>query len=120
MKNAYYQLCEGRTGAVIVEQLEVARSLWLQTNGLLGRKQLPSDGGIWLEPCNGIHTMGMRFAIDVLFLDRSGTVLKAISNVSPWHICWPVRGAHIVVEISAGAIAHHKVQPGNRLRLVRS
>src|SRR5690349_20872528 len=104
MRKATYQLREEGTGRVVIPHLEIARSLWKQTIGLLGRSQLPADSGLWIEPCNSIHTWGMKFAIDVLFLDASGTVLRTVPNVRPWRVCWPVRRARAVLEIPAGAI----------------
>ena len=114
MPEASYQLCEESTGRVIVARLETARSLWKQTIGLLGRKQLSADAGMWLEPCNSIHTFGMQFTIDVLFLDASGALLRAVPRVRPWRVCRPVRRARVVVEIPEGAIAARNIQVGNR------
>src|SRR5690349_1799372 len=112
-----FQLCESSTGRVIVPRLEIVRSLWAQTIGLLGRKQLPQDTGLWLEPCNSIHTFGMQFAIDVLFLDATGALLRAMPQVRPWRVCWPVRRARVVVEIPEGAIAARNIQVGARYQI---
>ncbi len=118
MRGASYQLCEEGTGRVVVARLELAKSLWQQTVGLLGRRQFPSDTGMWLEPCNSIHTFGMRFAIDVLFLDASGRLVRAVPNLRPWRICWPVWRARAVVEIPAGTIALRNIQPEIRYNIV--
>lgn len=118
MRDEAYQLCEVDTGRVVVERLELARSLWKQTIGLLGRKTFPEDTGMWLEPCSSIHTMGMQFAIDVLFLDASGRLLRAVRDLKPWRICWPVWRARVVVEIPAGSIALWNIQPGNRYQII--
>ncbi len=117
MGEARYQLREEGTGRVVVARLEVAKSLWKQTVGLLGRRQLPPDAGMWLEPCNSIHTIGMQFAIDVLFLDASGRLVRAAPDVKPWRICWPVLGARVVVEMPAGSIALRNIQLGNRYHI---
>lgn len=117
MPDRSYQLCEEATGRIIVARLEMARSFWKQTVGLLGRRGLPADGGIWLEPCNSIHTIGMQFTIDVLFLDASGALVHAASSVRPWRICWPVWRARVVVEIPEGTIALRNIQPGNRYKI---
>ena len=114
MHEAPLQLCEEGTGRVVVARLEMARSLWKQTIGLLGRKQFSADAGMWLEPCNSIHTFGMQFTIDVLFLDASGALVRAVPRVKPWRVCWPVWRARVVVEIPEGAIAARNIQVGNR------
>jgi|SRR5579871_2702191 len=111
------QLLEGVHNRVIVAHLEIADSLWKQTVGLLGRDSLPAEHGLWLEPCNGIHTFGMRFPIDVLFLDAEGIALRIVSSLKPWRICGPVWRARVVVELPAGALVRHRIQPGDRLRL---
>src|SRR4051812_28241324 len=119
MRKAVYQLREAGTNRVVVAQLEIARSLWKQTVGLLGRNELPVGAGLWLEPCGSIHTWGMKFAIDVLFLDASGTVLRAVPSVQPWRVCWPVRRARVVVEIPAGAIERGNIREGKRYKIER-
>jgi uncharacterized membrane protein (UPF0127 family) len=118
MRERSYQLREEPSGRIIVARLEVARSLWRQTVGLIGRRELDPDEGLWLEPCNSIHTFGMRFAIDVLFLDRSGVLLHMVSDLRPWRVSWPVRRARSVVEIPSGAIASRNIQPGLRYQIV--
>ena len=118
MRKADYQLREEGTGRVVIAHLEIARNLWKQTVGLLGRSQLPADSGLWLEPCNSIHTWGMKFAIDVVFLDASGTVLRTVPNMRPWRVCWPVWKARIIVEIPAGTIDRRNISPGNRYKIV--
>lgn len=117
MPESHFQLREAETGRIIAARLEVAKSLWRQTVGLLDRRALAPDGGLWLEPCNSIHTIGMRFAIDVLFLDCTGRLLRALPNVRPWRICWPVLRARVVVELPAGSIAQRNIQLGNRYQL---
>jgi uncharacterized membrane protein (UPF0127 family) len=118
MQERSYQLREVPSGRVIVERLEVARSIWRQAVGLIGRRELNADEGLWLEPCDSIHTFGMRFAIDVLFLDRSGALLRAVSDLRPWRVCWPVRHARTVVEIPAGVVASRNIRPGFRYQIV--
>ena len=59
---------------------------------------------MWLKPCNSIHMMFMRFAIDAVFLDPSLRVKKVYVRLSPWWgIVWFVRGASSVLELPAGA-----------------
>ena len=117
MQKSGYQLSEEGTGRVVIAHLEIAKSLWKQTVGLLGRRQMPRDSALWLEPCNCVHTWGMKFAIDVVFLDASGTVLRALPNVRPWRVCWPVRRARVVVEMPTGEIERRNILPGNRYKI---
>ena len=117
MAAPWRQMREADTGRVVVARLEVADTLWKQTVGLLGRAGLEPDSGLWLEPCNGIHTWGMRFPIDVLFLDREGYVLRAVSHLPAWRICGPIWKARVVVELPAGTIQTQAIQPGKRYKM---
>lgn len=70
--------------------------------GLLGRDGLP-EGEVYLFPrCASVHTFGMRFAIDIAFLDRAGRVTRLRENVPPWRIVLGGRGAAATVEAEAG------------------
>ena len=83
--------------------IELAANPWRRMRGLLGRKGLPAGHALLIRPCNAIHTLGMRFAIDVRFYDRQGHRVKEVLNVRPGH--WWVWGgwrAHQVLESAAG------------------
>ena len=84
--------------------------------GLLGRKGLDPDEGMLLESVGPIHTIGMRFTIDVLFLDREMKVLGLSENLKPWRFAW-TPGACYVLELSAGRIQATGVKPGDLLDL---
>lgn len=110
-------LRDADTGLVVVPHLEIARTVWQNTVGLIGRAWLASDAGLWLHPCNGIHTFGLRFAIDVLFLDGQGRVVRVVPDLKPCRICGPVWKAKTVVELPAGTLAQSGVTVGTRLEL---
>jgi hypothetical protein len=118
MSTDYRQLREAETGRIVVARLEPANTPWKQAIGLLGRRELAPDAGLALTPCNGIHTLGMRFALDVLFLDRDGVAVRLAPNIRPWRICGPVWRARTVVELPAGAIACQGLELGRRYELV--
>lgn len=95
-----------------VAPLEVADTVRVRMRGLLGRDGI--DGALWLEPANGIHTLGMRFAIDVAMCDREGRVLR-LCTVVPNRLTRPVRSGRITVEAAAGAMAAWEVTQGTVL-----
>lgn len=70
--------------------------------GLLSRKSLPDTEGLLLVPCASIHTFGMRFSIDVIFLDRENKVLGHADEVIPNRIRNAPRGTHKVLELAQG------------------
>ena len=64
--------------------IELADSRWSRFKGLMLRRSLPEGQGLWLRKTNSIHMCFMRFAIDAIFFDESGTVVKIARNLSPW------------------------------------
>jgi uncharacterized membrane protein (UPF0127 family) len=98
------RLLETGSGRVVVDDLELARSSWSRFMGLMGRRSLERGKGLWIEPCNSIHMFFMRFAIDVLFLDKQGRVKKVMLNLKPWRISPIVFGARTVVELPSGTL----------------
>jgi uncharacterized membrane protein (UPF0127 family) len=90
---------------VAVARLARARTLRERAVGLLGRPPLAADEGLWLEPCGGVHTWGMRYPIDVIFLDRELRVLAVRRQVPPWRLVFAPRGTRSVVELPAGGAA---------------
>ena len=75
---------------------------WETTVGLLGRKSLSEDEGLWIEGCSCIHMFFMRFPIDAIFMDAEGVILSIRKNLKPWRMAWQ-RGARSVLELSANA-----------------
>ena len=88
--------------------LWVARTASERRTGLLGTDGL--DGALWLEPCSSVHTIGMRYPIDVVFLTRTG-VARAVVTMRPGRIGRP-RAARTVVELPSGAAARLGITPG--------
>jgi uncharacterized protein len=78
--------------AFLASDLTVADTHWARFRGLLGtrRENFTSGQGLWIVPCQGVHTLGMRFAIDVVYLDGDMRVVHIEENVKPWRIT-PVR-----------------------------
>ena len=110
-------LVNARTGRLIASAVEVADTRARRRRGLLGRDRLDPCAALVLTPCFIIHTLSMRFAIDALFLDHHGVVLRMVSNLEPARIAL-ARRAHSVVELAAGVIASRDVAVGDRLYFV--
>jgi uncharacterized membrane protein (UPF0127 family) len=89
---------------------EVAESRRLRTRGLIGRDDF--EGALVIRPCRQVHTIGMRFPIDVAFCDRSGTVLH-LSTLSPRRISRPVFHASFAIEARAGSFERWKLRSGD-------
>ena len=93
---------------------EIARSFVGRMRGLLGRRSLAPDEGMFFPRTGSIHMFFMLFPIDVVFFDRDLVVLKVVPGLRPWRIAG-ARGAKAVVELAAGAAAG--IEPGDRLVL---
>ena len=66
--------------------IKVADQGAARRKGLLGRNCLEPGEGLWILPCESIHTFGMRFPIDLVYLDRQNNIKKIRSNVRPWRL----------------------------------
>ena len=88
----------------LASDLVVARSLLSRIRGLLGRSSLPQGEALLIKPCMGIHTFGMRFAIDAVFLDRTNRVVAVAENLLPNHMTRLYFKAASVIELPAGTI----------------
>lgn len=93
-----------------------ARTSAARRKGLLGQTGLDEGTGLWIVPCESIHTFFMKFAIDVVYLDRNHTVRKAISALGPWRLSMCLL-AHSVLELPMGTIERTSTQKGDRLEL---
>ena len=65
----------------LADKVELAASFGARLKGLLGRDGLPEGQGLWIDPCNSVHTFFMRFPIDVLFLDKSQRVVRVLIDL---------------------------------------
>ncbi len=98
----------------VLASLEIADSRASRRRGLLGRDAL--QGALWLAPARAVHTVGMRFDIDVAFLDADGVVLD-VCQMRRHRIGLPRWRARVVVETEAGALERWGVVAGQRLEV---
>src|SRR5207245_5963533 len=91
-------LVNRQTAQTISSTVEVAATRRTRRRGLLGRNGLDPSEALILEPCCAIHTAFMRFAIDVIFVDARGQVLKIVRELPPWRLAIVPR-AHAVIEL---------------------
>jgi uncharacterized membrane protein (UPF0127 family) len=105
-----------RTGEQVADLVREASNPLTRAVGLVGKKTLPDGEALLIRPCWSIHTWFMRFALDVIFLDRENRVVKASLNMGPWRMA-AARGAHSVIEMKAGSLAEGDLQPGDQLIL---
>jgi uncharacterized protein len=109
-------LVNATKNTVVSERCSFANSVLKRMVGLLNRKALAAGEGLLIDRCYGIHTVGMRFPIDVVFLDRDLRVLRAVGALRPWRAC-AVRKAIYVLELSAGSVEHTRTQAGDQIQI---
>jgi uncharacterized membrane protein (UPF0127 family) len=102
---------------VIADRVGVAATRAARAVGLLSRNGLEPGEALWIVPSRGVHTWGMRFPIDVLALDESGTVIDCVSNLRPWRVRLPRRGTAGVLELPAGTLAASRTSVGHQIIL---
>lgn len=95
----------------------MARSFFLRLRGLLFRAELSPGEGLYLEPCNSIHMFGMSYAIDAVFMDRSGVVVGLIESISPGKISRAFGNARSCLELPAGTIGATGTEIGDLIEL---
>jgi uncharacterized membrane protein (UPF0127 family) len=98
-------------GVVLADRVGRASRSWQRARGLIGRPPLARGDALVLEPAAQVHTVGMRYAIDVVFCDEQGSVLHVVRRMRPWRITRWVRGARYAVELPSGALPL-EVAPG--------
>src|SRR6267143_4550831 len=101
-------------GDDVLAAAEVAVTRKVRRRGLLGRDHV--EGVLVLRPCRQVHTLGMRFPIDVAFCDRDGVVLRTLT-VAPWRVTRVVWRAGFVVEAAAGAFDRWQLRPGDTVEV---
>ena len=114
-----FALVNERTGSRIADRLIAAFDSETRRTGLLAHDSLPAGTAMIIAPTNAIHTFFMKFALDVLFVDRGGVVVKTRAALGPWRISAAWRG-HAVIELPAGSLGRSPVAPGDRVLLVES
>lgn len=95
-------------------KVRLARGFIARARGLLGTRSLAPDRGLLIPHCNAVHTCGMRYSIDVVFLDCAGKVIEVRVAVPPWRIC-RLQAADAVLELGAGTAAAAGITPGQSL-----
>lgn len=105
-------LFDETTGVEVASALELADTPLTRMRGLLGRSGLHQGEGMRFEPGGAIHTMFMRFTIDVIFLDRDDRVLKLVHSLRPWRFAG-AGGTRAVVELPAGTLEQLEIHPGD-------
>ncbi len=111
MMSAYNQT----QNTVIADHVEPAHTVLRRMKGLLGKKSMPNNFGLWIKPCSSIHTFFMKFPIDVLFLSSTYHVVGELKAFRPFRLSSWMHSAQSVLELSQGAIDQSKTKIGDQI-----
>jgi len=100
----------------LADRALIADSSKTRKTGLLKHDKLEPGEGLWITPCEGVHTVGMKFPIDVLFLDKKRKVVKIRATMPRWRIA-ACLFAHSVLELPSGTAAATRTIAGDQLEL---
>ncbi len=100
---------------VLGEKVRTASTFLSRLVGLLGTAAIAEDEGLWIVPCRSVHTLGMRYPIDVAFLDARGVVVGILEGFPPNRVGRVFRDARGALELRAGTLAATGTAPGDRL-----
>jgi uncharacterized protein len=105
-----------KSEAVLADEVIIAASFAGRLRGLMFSHSFPDGyGALVMTPSNSVHTMFMRYPIDVVFVDKSWQVLHCCHMLLPWRISRIVRGAAAAVELPAGTLARSFTRKGDIL-----
>ena len=102
-------------GKIVAPTVMVASTFWRRLKGLLGTDGLPPGRALIIMPCSAIHTFGMKYPIDALFLDKHRRIVKIIDTIKPNRVA-AAFGADCVVEVAAGTVKQLDIVIGDMLQ----
>ena len=99
----------------LARRVRLCRSFWSRLKGLLGTSELARDEACWIDPCNSVHTIGMKYPIDVYFLNKENEVISIVQDLRPNRILPINFRARTVIEFKYGPKRSCKV--GDKLSM---
>ena len=82
--------------------------------GLLGSSSLDNNHGLLISPCSSVHTFGMRYAIDLVFMNNEGMIVKTVNALKPWRMAFS-NSASMVLELAANTLEQRQLATGQQL-----
>jgi hypothetical protein len=106
-------------GQCISQRVSVPTTFWQRAKGLLGKNQIDGDECYLFYDCNSVHMFGMKFSLDLVYLNKELKIIKLVSSLQPWQISACLKGKH-VLEMRAGSIEFYSLWLGQKLFLKES
>lgn len=117
-----YRFVNGSQGTILALQARKAATVWSRLRGLIGTEpgEFSPGQGLWLVPANWIHTFGLRFPIDVVYLDAEMRIVDVAGPLRPGRIAPLKLKARSVLELPAGTLEQTHTRKGDRVVVSRS
>lgn len=106
---------QAATGELVATKVRLANTALTRLRGLMFTRSLPAGAGLWLRPCQSVHSFWMFYSIDVIFLDRNLRIVKLVANLRPFRLTAPHFSAHSVLELAPGTIERQGLKVGDQL-----
>ena len=110
-------LLRSSDGKLLADPLWRADRFLSRLRGLIGRDDFSTHGALWLRPCRSVHTFGMGFPIDVVFIDLQHRIIALKADVPAGRLCLAPRQCCSVIELHAGRSEQLDLQPGDRMEV---
>jgi len=100
----------------ICSALTIPSSFWKRAKGLLGKSSMTNEEGVLFYHCSSIHMIGMKFPIDVVYLNNSLEIVKLVESIKPWQVSFCHSAVH-TLELASGSISKSKLKLGEKLQI---
>ncbi len=110
----YGRLHRAENKVCLITKVAVADNFLARLTGLLGRPELMQLEGLLIRPCSSVHTLGMRYNIDLAFLDRNWKIIKIVNALRPWRTS-ACPSAYMVLELLGGTLEKLQLTTGTQL-----
>lgn len=100
--------------APMLESVWITGNWWQRARGLLGRPRLAESEGMLIQPCSSVHTWGMTYSIDLVYISAEGMVKKCIACLKPWKMSM-APGTQSVLELASGTVSRLGIKTGDVL-----
>ena len=100
--------------ACVIPNVCLTESMFERKRGLLGAKPLQTLEALLIKPCSSVHTVGMKYPIDLAFLNKQWTIVKTVNSLKPWRMS-ACPAAHMVLELAGGSLAQLQLHDGSQL-----
>lgn len=109
------QIINVKNNAILADKAEIANNPLKRMKGLLGKSEFSQGSALILDPCDSVHTFFMRFAIDIIFIDKNNSVVKIISSMKPYRLSGIYFKSRLAIELPSGKTLATNTQLGDKI-----